>query len=86
VKASRGGLYARLDRKALKALAERAYEYAECKQVGVNIDYHVSVEDHYYSVPYTLVRESKWARATHRRLELFHKSKRITAHPRSYEK
>ena len=33
------------------------YEYAEWKLARVNIDYHVEVEGHYYSVPYTLVRQ-----------------------------
>ena len=86
VKASRRQLYERLDQAALKALPARPYEYAEWKQVGVNIDYHVSVDDHYYSVPYTLVGESMWARAAYRTVELYHKGKRITSHARSYEK
>ncbi len=86
VKASRRELYERLDRSALKALPARPYEYAEWKQVGVNIDYHISFDEHYYSVPYTLVGESMWARATYGTVELYHKGKRLTAHPRSYEK
>jgi hypothetical protein len=35
---------------ALKGLPVQAYEYAEWKKVGVNIDYHVSFNDHFYSV------------------------------------
>ncbi len=86
VKASRRELYERLDRPALKPLPERPYEYAQWKELRVNIDYHVAFDDRYYSVPYTLVGESMWARATHRTVELFHKGKRVTGHPRSYEK
>jgi transposase len=86
VKQSRRELFERLDRPALKALPERPYEYAEWKQVGVNIDYHVSFDDHFYSVPYTLVGETLWCRATTRTVELIYRGKRITTHVRSFAK
>ena len=40
------------------APARAALCYAEWKLARVNIDYHVEVEGHYYSVPYALVRSS----------------------------
>jgi transposase len=86
VKQSRRQLYERLDRPALKALPVHHYEYAEWKKVGVNIDYHVSFDDHFYSAPYTLVGETLWCRATGRTVELIHQGKRITSHVRSYVK
>ena len=86
VKASRRELYERLDRPALKPLPATPYEYADWKQVKVNIDYHVSFEDHYYSVPYTLVGETLWCRASHRTVELLHQGKRVASHPRSFVK
>src|SRR5690606_40698893 len=51
VKESRRSLYERLERPALKPLPARPYEDADWKQVKVNIDYHVSFDDHFYSVP-----------------------------------
>jgi transposase len=86
VKQSRRQIYERLDRPALKPLPARPYEYAEWKKVGVNIDYHISFDDHFYSAPYTLVGEKLWCRATYRTIELIHKGKRIASHPRSFEK
>jgi transposase len=83
VKQSRRELYERLDRPALKALPQRPYEYAHWQRVGVNIDYHISFEDHYYSAPYTLVGEELWCRATHHTVELFHNGKRVASHVRS---
>src|SRR5690606_4253034 len=74
----------RLDRPALKPLPPTAYEYAQWKQVKVNIDYHVSFEEHFYSVPHALIGETLWCRATHRTVELLHRSKRIAPHPRSF--
>jgi len=61
-------------------------EYADWKQVSVNIDYHISFDDHYYSVPYTLVGEKLWCRATHHTVELSHRGKRIASHVRSFVK
>ncbi len=86
VKQSRRQLYERLDRPALKPLPARPYEYAEWKKVGANIDYHISFDDHYYSVPYTLTGETLWCRATHHIVELYHKGKRIASHVRSFVK
>lgn len=86
VRQSRRELFERLDRPALKALPAQPYEYAEWKQLSVNIDYHVSFDDHFYSVPYTLVGETVWCRATQRTVELIHKGQRITSHVRSFVK
>jgi hypothetical protein len=86
VKQSRRELYERIDRPALKTLPAQAYEFADWKQVGVNIDYHIAFDEHFYSVPYTLVGESMWCRATGRTIELIHQGKRITTHLRSFVK
>lgn len=86
VKQSRRELYERLDRPALKPLPATAYEYAQWKQVRLNIDYHIVYDDHFYSAPYTLVRQTLWCRATHRTIELFYRGKRVASHPRSFQK
>jgi hypothetical protein len=86
VKQSRRALYERLDRPALKALPAHRYQYAEWKQVKVNIDYHASFEDHFYSAPYTLIHETLWCRATQHTIELIYQGKRIASHVRSFVK
>ena len=83
VKQSRRELYERLDRPALKPLPATPYEYAEWRKVRLNIDYHAQFDDHYYSGPYTLIRETLWVRATHSTVELYCKGKRVASHPRS---
>jgi transposase len=82
----RKDLFARIEKPALKPLPERPYELARWKRVVVNIDYHVEVDGHYYSAPYTLIRQELMARYTHSGVELFHKSRRVAAHARSYQK
>lgn len=86
VKASRHELYERLDRPALKPLPQTPYEYAQWKRVTLNIDYHAQFDDHYYSAPYTLVKEPLWVRATCGTVELYHRGKRVASHPRSFVK
>ena len=82
--ASRAELFETCDLPALRALPERPYEFATWKKARVNIDYHIEVEGHYYSVPYRLVREKVEVRITERVVEVFHKGKRVASHPRSF--
>ena len=81
--ASRRDLFEQLDRPALKGLPAEPFEFAEWKECRVGLDYHVEIAKHYYSVPFTLLREKLWARSTARTVELFHKGKRVAAHVRS---
>ena len=82
--ASRASLFAELDRPALKPLPAEAYVLAHWKLVRANIDYHVDIERHYYSVPYQLVGEQLEARYTATTVEIFHRGMRIASHARSY--
>ena len=79
----RRALFESLDRPAMQPLPARPYEYAEWKQVRVNIDYHVDIDRHYYSVPYQLLKQQLDARITARTVELLHKGRRVASHPRS---
>jgi transposase len=56
------------------------------KLVRVNIDYHVDVDGHYYSVPYNLVKQQLEARLTAQVVEIFHKGTRVASHQRSPHK
>jgi transposase len=80
---SRQHLVETIDRPALRPLPGQTYEYAEWKQARVNIDYHVEVEGHYYSVPYALVKQQLDIRLSAQVVELFHKGKRVASHRRS---
>jgi hypothetical protein len=71
LKQSRNDLFASLDRPALKGLPSERYQYAEWKRCTVAPDYHVEVDDHYYSVPFGLLRETVEARFTDGTIEVF---------------
>jgi transposase len=83
---SRYDLYVEVDRPALKPLPPTRYEYAEFLKVRVNIDYHIEVRGHYYSVPYELKGEQLDARLSARMVEALHKGRRVAAHPRDDRK
>ncbi len=80
---SRASLFAQIDRPALRPLPSTPYEYATWKQAKVSIDYHVDVDRHYYSVPYTLVGEQADVRASERTVEIFVRGRRVASHLRS---
>jgi transposase len=77
---SRNELLETIDRPALKGLPSEPYRYAEWKRCGVAPDYHVEVDDHYYSVPFRLLRETVEARITSATVEVFHKGQRVASH------
>jgi len=81
---SRRDLFETIDRPMALPLPERAYEYAEWLKAKVNIDYHIEVDHHYYSVPHQQLREKLDVRLTAATMEAFHKGKRVAAHARSY--
>jgi transposase len=83
---SREQLFIELEKSALKPLPTSRYEVAYWKSVRPNIDYHVEVFDHLYSVPYALRTEALDSRVTATTVELFLRSERVASHPRSYRR
>jgi transposase len=79
---SRQELFARLDQPALRPLPPGPFLYGEWVKARVNIDYHVEVHRHYYSVPYDLAHEVLEVRVSATTIEAFHRGQRVAAHPR----
>ena len=80
--ASRRSLFEQVERSALKVLPAEDYVFAYWKQCRAGIDYHVEIDKHYYSVPYTLIRQELWASYTATTIEVFHRGKRVAVHRR----
>lgn len=83
---SRRSVFEATERAALRPLPPTRYELAEWKTAKVNIDYHISVEGHLYSVPYRLVGATVTVRLTSTMLEVLHQGRRVAAHVRSAHK
>jgi len=82
--ASRREQFERVDKPELKSLPVEPFEYAEWKRAKVNIDYHIEVAHHAYSVPYPLLHETVEARLTSGTVEIYHKGSRVAAHARGW--
>lgn len=83
---SRRSLFEELDRPALRPLPPSRYEFAEWPKARVNIDYHIQVRHHFYSVPHALARQEVDVRLTATTVEVFHRGRRVAVHCRSHRK
>lgn len=83
---SRKSLFETLEKPVLRPLPQERYEFAEWRKARVNIDYHVEVDKHYYSVPYQLVREEIEVRRTANVVEMYQRGRRVASHTRSHVK
>jgi transposase len=83
---SRKSAFESLDRPALNPLPSQPYQFAEWKKATVNVDYHIEVHRHYYSVPHALIKKKIDVRITNNTIECFYKSKRVASHIRSHHK
>lgn len=79
---SRRSWFEELDRPALLPLPTSRYVLAQWKKARVNIDYHVELQRHYYSVPYKLIHKDVDIRFTNATVEIFHKGNRVASHKR----
>ncbi len=80
---SRREMFEAIERAALRPLPATRFEYAEWQRARVNIDYHVQVAGHLYSVPYRLVHEEVEARTSGDVVEILHGRTRVASHRRS---
>jgi transposase len=78
--------FERLDQPVLTRLPETPFDYATWKKVKVNIDYHIELDQHYYSVPFALVGQLLEARVSANTVELILRTRRVAIHARSRER
>lgn len=82
-RASRRDLFIQLDQPALRPLPAEPFVFGDWTiHARVNIDYHIDVHGHYYSVPHQLLHELVDARRTATTVEVFHRGQRVAAHVR----
>lgn len=80
---SRRALFERLDQPALNPLPAYPFVLASWKTAKVNLDYHIELAKHYYSVPYWFVGRAVEVKVSEQFVEVFSDHRRIAAHPRS---
>lgn len=72
--------FERLDQPALRPLPPVRMPIVRFKSAGVNIDYHVELDAHYYSVPHRLVRKKVELRVSSTMVEAFFGQQRVAVH------
>ena len=82
---SRRELFDNLDRPALIALPNDRFIHGDWSKAHVNLDYHVLVDHHDYSVPYQRATDEVEIRISASTVEVFYKNKRCASHVRSFE-
>jgi transposase len=80
---SRQVLFERTDQPVLRPLPAYPFVFATWKSARVNLDYHIEVAKHYYSVPYWFVKRQVNVKMSEQFIEVFYDHRRIAAHPRS---
>jgi transposase len=79
---TRRQLFEEIDAPRLKALPAEPYVLAEWRARKVGLDYHIDIDGHFYSVPFSHARAAVEVRATVRTVEVFLKGQRIATHMR----
>jgi transposase len=82
---SRASLFAQLDRPALKPLPDTRFEFGQWKTTRVDLNYHVEIDRHCYSVPHALVHQEVEVRTTADTVEVFCRGVRVASHVVSAE-
>ncbi len=81
--ASRAELFAKIDAPALKALPAEPFTFATWMRRRLAPDYHLEVDECFYSAPFQLIKEVLDVRITDRTVEVFHKGARVASHAKS---
>jgi transposase len=81
---TRSSQFLAIDLPALRPLPRSPFELEEwLTKIKIEKDYHVIVDEHYYSVPHQLRGERVDIRYTDHIVEIFHNNVRVTGHPRN---
>jgi transposase len=80
---NRQSAFEQLDRPALAPLPPTPYVYTQWLKARVSIDYHISVEGSYYSVPYQLIGNQLDVALSAHTVEVFARRHRVASHRRA---
>lgn len=80
---SRLSQFQQIDQPALKPLPTLPYCYTRVQQARVQLDYHVEVDKHYYSVPHRLLKKKLEVHISGELVRFFYQGEQVAVHPRS---
>ena len=79
---SRTQLFEELELNKLQPLPANRYVYEQYKRAKVNIDYHITLEKCYYSVPYKYLQKEVEVRYSTNHVRIYYNNEIIATHPR----
>jgi transposase len=79
---SRTERFEKYDKPYLQPLPANRFIYKEFKVATVHMDYHIELKRCFYSVPFKYLKEKVELRYTNTTVEVYHKGKLITTHPK----
>jgi len=83
---SRLELFEEIEKHTLKPLPRTPFELGVWKDFKVAPDYHLDIDRHFYSVPYTLIGEKLSAKITASLILVYHNNDLLLTHIRSHNK
>ena len=83
---SRRSQFEELDHPVMDELPETRYEFVEWKKLKVSIDYHISADFCYYSVPYRFRQKRLDVALGETLVRCYYKNELVTTHVRMYSK
>ena len=83
---SRRSLFEAIERDKLKPLPATPFVVGQWLTARVNIDYHIPVDGHFYSVPYRLLHQRVDVFLSATAVAIFHRGERVASHLRSAAK
>jgi hypothetical protein len=81
----RRSLFEQVDQPALRPLPAERYDLSTWSKAVVNIDYHVQVEESFYSVPHALTQKAVEVRKTPSTVEIFYQGARVASHVKAHK-
>ena len=81
---SRFSVFTEEEKSMLLPLPPTPYELATWKEATVQLNYHISVDNHFYSVPFEYIRHKVQVRITRHLLEIYYQDFRIASHSRLF--
>jgi transposase len=82
IEKSRYELFIEIEKDELQSLPANRYVYEQYKRAKVNIDYHITLEKCYYSVPFKYLQKEVEVRYSSNHVRIYYLNEIIATHPR----
>ena len=80
----RESLFRAIDYPVMRALPVERHVFSAWKKVRMGLDYHVEIDERYYSAPYTLIGKQLDVNFSEYVVEILHRGQRVASHARSH--